>query len=43
MLIPHTWLADKAKREILGVEESPDRLTSLINFSETFGQEDDES
>ncbi|CAI9629660.1 unnamed protein product [Alternaria burnsii] len=43
MLIPHTWLADKAKREILGIEESPDRLTSLINFSETFEQEDDES
>ncbi|RYN75563.1 hypothetical protein AA0117_g6173 [Alternaria alternata] len=43
MLIPHTWLADRAKREILGIEESPDRLTSLINFSETFEQEDDES
>ena len=43
MLIPHTWLADRDKREILGIEESPDRLTSLINFSETFEQEDDES
>ncbi|KAL1794299.1 hypothetical protein ACET3X_007720 [Alternaria dauci] len=43
VLIPRTWLADKAKRDILGIKESPEKLTSLINFSETFEQEDDES
>jgi hypothetical protein len=43
MLIPHTWLADEAKREIIGVKESEQKFTSLINFSETFEQEDDDS
>jgi hypothetical protein len=43
MLVPHTWLADESKRRIMGVEKSDETFTSLINFSETFEQEDDEA
>ncbi|KAG9186178.1 hypothetical protein G6011_02734 [Alternaria panax] len=36
MLVPQTWLAEETKRETLGIKESQEKLTSLINFSETF-------
>jgi hypothetical protein len=42
MLVPLSWLADESKREIMGIEDSTEKFTSLINFSETFEQEDDE-
>ena len=40
-LVPVSWLADQAKRKLLGFEEKPASFTSLINFSETFAQEDE--
>lgn len=39
-LVPISWLANERVRRGLGVEEEPEKFTSLINFSETF--EDDE-
>jgi hypothetical protein len=41
-LVPCSWLADPIKREVLGVGEAPESFTSLINFSESFEQDDDE-
>lgn len=35
-LVPISWLADEKVRKDLGVEEEPEKFTSLINFSETF-------
>lgn len=35
-LVPISWLADGEERRGLGVEEKPEKFTSLINFSETF-------
>jgi hypothetical protein len=42
-LVPVSWLQDAAKREVLGIaeDEEVESLTSLIDFSETF-QDDDE-
>ncbi|KAI4644439.1 hypothetical protein J4E93_006342 [Alternaria ventricosa] len=42
ILVPLSWLADEAKRRTMDVEDSTEKFTSLINFSETFEQEDDE-
>jgi hypothetical protein len=42
MLVPCSWLADESNRKMLGIRETPESFTSLINFSETFEQEDDE-
>jgi len=42
ILVPLSWLADEAKRGTMNVEDSTEKFTSLINFSETFEQEDDE-
>lgn len=39
-LVPISWLTDEKTRKGLGVEEEPETFTSLINFSESF--EDDE-
>ncbi|KAF1942479.1 hypothetical protein EJ02DRAFT_511619 [Clathrospora elynae] len=41
-LIPSSWLADESMRKTLGVGEKPDSLASLINFSETFEQDEEE-
>jgi hypothetical protein len=35
-LVPCSWLDDAQIRSGLGVEEEPEKFTSLINFSETF-------
>jgi hypothetical protein len=35
-LIPGSWLNNTKIRRGLGVEKEPEKLTSLINFSETF-------
>jgi hypothetical protein len=35
-LVPIVWLADEKTRKSMGVEEEPEKFTSLINFSETF-------
>ncbi|KAF1963578.1 hypothetical protein CC80DRAFT_433272 [Byssothecium circinans] len=41
-LVPLSWLANEAFREIVDVDEESDRFTSLINFSETFEGGEDE-
>lgn len=38
-LIPASWLADAKKRRALDVEESPERFTSLIDFSHAFASD----
>ena len=35
-LVPISWLDNAQIREGLGVEDEPEKFTSLINFSETF-------
>jgi hypothetical protein len=42
-LVPVSWLTATAARLTLGVEEQPGSFTSLINFSETFENEEEES
>jgi len=42
ILVPLSWLADEAKRRTMQIGETTEQFTSLINFSETFEQEDDE-
>lgn len=41
-LTPVSWLADDSKRAVLGVEKDLESWTSLIHFSETFRDDDDE-
>ncbi|KAK7183834.1 hypothetical protein PSPO01_10170 [Paraphaeosphaeria sporulosa] len=36
-LVPMSWVEDRRARGIMGVEESPQSFTSLIKFSEGFG------
>lgn len=40
-LIPASWLADSSIRSKLAIGEDPGSFKSLINFSETFGDDDD--
>ena len=40
-LVPVSWLADEEDRRTMGVEEEPEKFTSLINFSETFEDGED--
>jgi hypothetical protein len=42
-LVPVSWVTAAATRLALGVDEQPDSFTSLINFSETFENEEEES
>jgi hypothetical protein len=42
-LVPVSWVTAAAARLALGVDEQPDSFTSLINFSETFENEEEES
>jgi hypothetical protein len=42
-LVPVSWITATATRLALGVDEQPDSFTSLINFSETFENEEEES
>jgi hypothetical protein len=42
-LVPVSWVTATATRLALGVDEQPDSFTSLINFSETFENEEEES
>jgi hypothetical protein len=41
-LVPASWLTDAATRKTLNVDEIPETFGSLINFSETFENDDDE-
>jgi hypothetical protein len=40
-LVPVSWLADKSKRKMMGVDEAPESFASLINFSATFQHDED--
>lgn len=40
-LVPTSWLADEEVRQELEVEEEPEKFTSLINFSETFEDQEE--
>jgi broad specificity polyphosphatase/5'/3'-nucleotidase SurE len=40
-LVPISWLSDARVRTQLGVEEEPEKFASLINFSETFGNDEE--
>jgi hypothetical protein len=40
-LVPGSWLVDKPTAKMLGVDEERGRFTSLINFSETFDEDED--
>ncbi|KAH7410248.1 hypothetical protein DE146DRAFT_733042 [Phaeosphaeria sp. MPI-PUGE-AT-0046c] len=40
-LVPASWLADAAKRKMLDLEETPESFASLINFSDTFQNDED--
>ncbi|KAF3010718.1 hypothetical protein E8E13_006591 [Curvularia kusanoi] len=40
-LVPISWLADDECRKQLGIEREPERYTSLINFLETFQDEEE--
>jgi hypothetical protein len=42
-LVPVSWLTAESTRLTLEVKEQPDNFTSLINFSETFENEEEES
>ncbi|CAJ2509459.1 Uu.00g144850.m01.CDS01 [Anthostomella pinea] len=39
-LVPVSWLADKSKREIVGVDERPESFASLVRFSDVFEHDD---
>ncbi|RMZ69593.1 hypothetical protein GMOD_00006426 [Pyrenophora seminiperda CCB06] len=41
MLVPCSWLEDEHKRNLIDVNSAPERFTSLIDLSATFGREDE--
>ena len=40
-LVPAVWLKDPELRAYMSVEETPESFTSLINFSESFEDEEE--
>lgn len=41
-LVPVSWIGNTAARTTMGVDEKPESFGSLISFSETFQQDEDE-